>query len=54
VQAPSRSILTTQLYFPGVARNRTDGIFDAELLLKSWRKVGARRAARFDFVLDLS
>jgi protocatechuate 3,4-dioxygenase beta subunit len=54
VQAPGRSILTTQLYFPGVARNRTDGIFDAELLVKSWRKVGARRAARFDFVLDLS
>ena len=54
VQAPGRSILTTQLYFPGVARNRTDGIFSAELLVKSWRKVGARRAARFDFVLDLS
>ena len=54
VQAPGRSILTTQLYFPGVARNRTDGIFSAELLVQSWRKVGARRAARFDFVLDLS
>ena len=54
VQAPGRSILTTQLYFPGVARNRSDGIFNAELLVKSWRKVGARRAARFDFVLDLS
>jgi protocatechuate 3,4-dioxygenase beta subunit len=54
VQAPGRSILTTQLYFPGVARNRTDGIFSAELLVKSWRKVGARRAARFDFVLDLT
>jgi protocatechuate 3,4-dioxygenase beta subunit len=54
VQAPGRSILTTQLYFPGVARNRTDGIFDAELLVKNWRKVGGRRAARFDFVLDLS
>jgi protocatechuate 3,4-dioxygenase beta subunit len=54
VQAPGRSILTTQLYFPGVARNRTDGIFSAELLVKTWRKVGARRAARFDFVLDLT
>jgi protocatechuate 3,4-dioxygenase beta subunit len=54
VQAPGRSILTTQLYFPGVARNRTDGIFSAELLVKNWRKVGARRAARFDFVLDLT
>ena len=54
VQAPGRAILTTQLYFPGVARNRTDGIFSAELLVRSWRKVGARRAARFDFVLDLT
>jgi protocatechuate 3,4-dioxygenase beta subunit len=54
VQAPGRSILTTQLYFPGVARNRTDGIFSAELLVRSWRKVGARRAARFDFVVDLT
>ena len=54
VQAPGRSILTTQLYFPGVARNRTDGIFNAELLVKHWRRVGPRRAARFDFVLDLS
>ena len=54
VQAPGRSILTTQLYFPGVARNRTDGIFNAELLVKNWRRVAARRAARFDFVIDLS
>jgi protocatechuate 3,4-dioxygenase beta subunit len=54
VQAPGRSILTTQLYFPGVARNRTDGIFNAELLVNHWRRVGARRAARFDFVLELS
>jgi protocatechuate 3,4-dioxygenase beta subunit len=54
VQAPGRSILTTQLYFPGVARNRNDGIFNAELLVKNWRRVGVRRAARFDFVLDLS
>jgi len=51
VQAPNRNVLTTQLYFPGVARNRTDGIYDADLLLRNWRKVGNRRAARFDFVL---
>jgi protocatechuate 3,4-dioxygenase beta subunit len=51
VQRPNGPVLTTQLYFPGVARNRTDSIFDADLLLKSWRKVGARRTARFDFVL---
>jgi protocatechuate 3,4-dioxygenase beta subunit len=53
VQAPNRPVLTTQLYFPGVARNRADRIFHPALLLKSWRRVGNRRAARFDFVLDL-
>lgn len=52
-QAPNRPVLTTQLYFPGVARNRTDRIFHSALLLENWRKVGSRRAARFDFVLDL-
>ena len=51
VQRPNGRVLTTQLYFPGVARNRSDGIFDADLLVRSWRRVGTRRAARFDFVL---
>ena len=51
VQRPNGRVLTTQLYFPGVARNRTDRIFDADLLLRNWRRVGARRTARFDFVL---
>ena len=51
VQRPNGRILTTQLYFPGVARNRTDGIFDPELLVRRWRLVGGRRVARFDFVL---
>ena len=52
VQARGRPPLTTQLYFPGERRNRDDGIFDPRLLV-SWRRVGARRVARFDFVLDL-
>jgi len=51
VQPRGGSILTSQLYFPGVARNRSDGIFQSALLVRNWRKVGARRAARFDFVL---
>jgi protocatechuate 3,4-dioxygenase beta subunit len=51
VQPRGGSILTTQLYFPGVARNRSDSIFRSALLVRNWRKVGARRAARFDFVL---
>jgi protocatechuate 3,4-dioxygenase beta subunit len=53
VQAPGEPVLTTQLYFPGEPRNRTDSIFDTDLLLGRWRTVGARRVARFDFVLDL-
>jgi protocatechuate 3,4-dioxygenase beta subunit len=53
VQAPGRPVLTTQLYFPGVARNRTDGLFDPSLVVRGWRMVNGRRAARFDFVLDV-
>ena len=53
VQAPGRPVLTTQLYFPGEPRNRTDGIYDPELVVSGWRRVTGGRAARFDFVLDL-
>jgi protocatechuate 3,4-dioxygenase beta subunit len=51
VQRPRGRVLTTQLYFPGVARNRADGLFDADLLVRNWRRVASGRAARFDFVL---
>jgi protocatechuate 3,4-dioxygenase beta subunit len=34
VQPPAGSTLTTQLYFPGEARNAQDSIFDAALLLQ--------------------
>ena len=53
VQAPKRSVLTTQLFFPGVGGNRADGIFTSECLVTGWRVVNGRRVARFDFVLDL-
>lgn len=52
VQAPGQSILTTQLYFPGEARNASDGIFDPELLM-SVVDGGSARAASFNFVLDV-
>ena len=52
-QAPREPVLTTQLYFPGVAANRTDGLFHPDLLVRGWRRVGNRRVARFDFVLDV-
>ena len=52
VQAPGAPVLTTQLYFPGVARNQTDGIFDPSLLVKLSRKTRPW-TARFDFVFDI-
>jgi protocatechuate 3,4-dioxygenase beta subunit len=53
VQAPAGRVLTTQLFFPGVAGNRSDGIFTSECLVERWRVVQGRRHARFDFVLDV-
>lgn len=52
VQTPRGQILTTQLFFPGVAGNRSDGIFAAECLI-AWKLVDRRRVGRFDFVLEL-
>src|SRR3954451_2447306 len=46
VQRPHGRVLTTQLYFPGEPRNRSDGIFDSALLM---HVSGGR--GRFDFVL---
>ena len=53
VQAPNEPVLTTQLFGPGVAGNRSDGIFDTECLVKRWRVSQGRRLATFDFVLDV-
>jgi protocatechuate 3,4-dioxygenase beta subunit len=53
VQAPGEPVLTTQLFFPGVPQNRSDGIFVAECLVEGWRLARGRRVARFDFVLDV-
>ena len=53
VQAPQKPVLTTQLYFPGEARNQRDGIFHPDLVMKT----AARRDGRagvFNFVLDLA
>ncbi|MEU6669132.1 carbohydrate-binding protein [Streptomyces sp. NPDC046727] len=52
VQAPSRPVLTTQLYFPNEPRNNTDTIFDPRLLM-TVRDAGGGREAAFDFVLDV-
>jgi protocatechuate 3,4-dioxygenase beta subunit len=48
VQAPGRGILTTQLYFPGDAR---DGLWRPELVVAMERRPQARFAA-FQFIVD--
>jgi protocatechuate 3,4-dioxygenase beta subunit len=53
VQPAGGRVLTTQLYFPGEAKNRTDGLFRRELLMRV-AKVEGSLVARFDFVLDLA
>ena len=50
VQRPHGRILTTQLYFPGEPRNRTDNIFDSSLLMDV-RRSGNGKRARFRFVV---
>jgi protocatechuate 3,4-dioxygenase beta subunit len=52
VQAPSRPILTTQLYFPDEPLNRSDGLFRRELVMRL-NQADDRLIGRFDFVLDL-
>jgi protocatechuate 3,4-dioxygenase beta subunit len=49
-QAPGGKLLTTQLFFPNVPRNKTDFLFDSALLTKVTGS-GPKRHARFDFVL---
>jgi protocatechuate 3,4-dioxygenase beta subunit len=51
-QAPNRPVLTTQLYFPGEARNQSDGIYSAVLEMNI-QDAGGSRAGTFDFVLSI-
>jgi protocatechuate 3,4-dioxygenase beta subunit len=53
VQAPNQPILTTQLYFPGEARNASDGIFDESLLMQISEASDGSQLGQFVFVLDL-
>jgi protocatechuate 3,4-dioxygenase beta subunit len=52
VQAPNQPILTTQLYFPDEPGNRSDFIFQPELVV-TLRDGASPRAAAFDFVLTV-
>ena len=53
VQPKGGRILTTQLYFPGEPKNRQDGLFRKELLMRTAKNEG-ELAGRFDFVLDVA
>jgi protocatechuate 3,4-dioxygenase beta subunit len=51
VQAPGRSVLTTQLFFPGEARNQVDALFRPQLLMNI-SDAPNLMSAQFDFVVD--
>jgi protocatechuate 3,4-dioxygenase beta subunit len=51
-QAPNRPVLTTQLYFPGEARNQTDSIYAAALEM-TVQDANGGKSAIFDFVLAI-
>ncbi len=52
VEAPGRPVLTTQLYFPGEARNDSDGIFSPELLMQV-QQTNNGQLAMFNFVIAI-
>ncbi len=47
VQAPGKRVLTTQLYFPGEAGNRRDGLYRRDLEMRL-----AKAEGTFDFVVE--
>ncbi|HEX2863060.1 MAG TPA: hypothetical protein VHN99_00720 [Deinococcales bacterium] len=51
VSAPGHATLTTQLYFPKVAGNARDGLFNAKTLVKDFKASGGTASATFTFVL---
>ena len=53
LQSPQGPILSTQLYFPGEARNSRDFLFRHDLLLKT-RGTAEALTATFNFVLETS
>ena len=50
VQPRGGSLLTTQLYFPGESKNRSDSLFRKDLQIRTAKNAGWL-AGRFDFVL---
>jgi protocatechuate 3,4-dioxygenase beta subunit len=50
VQPRGGAVLTTQLYFPGESKNRSDGLFRKDLQIRTAKNSGWL-AGRFDFVV---
>ena len=53
VQAPNGPVLTTQLFFPGVAHNSSDSIFSPALVMNVQDTASGKTAA-FNFVLNVA
>jgi protocatechuate 3,4-dioxygenase beta subunit len=53
VQAPNGQIITSQLFFPGVAQNDSDGIYNAALLLSIQESNGGWQG-QYNFVVPAS
>jgi protocatechuate 3,4-dioxygenase beta subunit len=53
VQAPNGQILTSQLFFPGVTQNNSDGIYNANLLL-SIQETSSGLQGQYNFVVPVS
>ena len=51
VQAPGGPVLTTQLFFPGVAGNQSDGIFDPALVIDV-QDTGSGLNGTFNFIIS--
>ena len=51
VQAPGGPVLTTQLFFPGVAQNQSDGIFNPSLLMNIQNNSDGETAV-FNFIIN--
>jgi protocatechuate 3,4-dioxygenase beta subunit len=51
VQAPNSTLVTTQLFFPGVSQNARDGIYDSSLLLNVTDNGDGTLSGTFNFVV---
>jgi protocatechuate 3,4-dioxygenase beta subunit len=51
VQAPNSTLITSQLFFPGVSQNTRDGIYDSSLLLNVTDNGDGTLSGAFNFVV---